>query len=269
MERMEAATARERLGFSPEQLAAELGVTEAEVEAWEAGRMAVPKSAARRLAWRAALAERKAALAASGLPECDWLKAWEAEPVPTKMKERVKRLEAANAHAAACPVCKARADYVKQHLPPLPEQPVPAWAGALRWFMAKVQLLPKWARPAAYGGALIGGIVVIRAALAGLAVGFSFHLLETAGAGIGIGVYMGAVGGIAYHLVREPFRAFGRAGDYLTGIVCMFAYLLAIGVPVDLLTNDPDFRGLTSWIVFSGVAVVFGLVIGHTWFRTT
>lgn len=269
MDAVEAVAARERLGLSPEQLAAELGVTEKEVRAWEADRIHISKRLARQLAWRAAVAEREAALEASGLPECEWVQAWQAKPKPQKTKALTEHFEALNAHAEECSVCQARADYAEQHLPPLPDPPAPGWVNALQWFIGSVEKVPKWARPAVYGGVIVGVITLLRVVLVGLGQGFSIDLLGMALAGIGIGMYLGAVGGVAYSLVRKPFRALGRAGDYLTGIICMLAYLLAFAIPAAVLMQDPMFSDVTGWAILSFVAVLFGLIMGHTWFRDT
>ena len=108
----EAAAARRSAGLTLEDLADELGVTPDIVRAWEAGAVAVPRRHAQHLAHRAAVAEREAALAASGLAECgrvaELLGAAEAAP----LDETPAAYEAVEAHARACPVCQARERFV-------------------------------------------------------------------------------------------------------------------------------------------------------------
>ena len=267
MNTAEAIRARESLGMSQLKLALELGVTEKEVAAWEGGRVPIPKHLAERLAWQAALVRQRAALEASGLPECAWVRTWQAKPRPEKTKARRAHVRELREHMSTCPVCQAREAYVQEHLPPLPPPPVPGWAKGIRWLAARVNRLPKWARPAAYGAVLIGGWTLLNVLARGFGQGFSLVLLEAAGLGILGGAALGAVGGITYYAVREPFRRFGRAGDYMTGVAVMFAYLLAFAIPDALFSKDPIFTDPAGWIIFGILTLFFGLLIGHVWFR--
>jgi hypothetical protein len=90
--------ARVGLGFSPDVLAADLGLPPAVVAAWESGRDRIPAHIAKQLRWRAAIAERQRALAASNLPDCEWMTALEAQPAPTKLSAQTARLEQMLAH---------------------------------------------------------------------------------------------------------------------------------------------------------------------------
>jgi transcriptional regulator with XRE-family HTH domain len=258
--------ARETLGLSQERLAAELAVTEREVRAWEDGTARVPGRFAQLLAWQTAMQSQADALVEAGLPECEWVQAWAAEPVPARDAEQTRRLAALDAHAEQCPTCLARMRYVDEHLPPLPDPPMPAWLRLLVRFRERVERLPRWMQPAAYGAAAVGLITLARAVIAMLVVGPSLELLGMAAAGAGVGAYMGAVGGLAYHAVRDPLRRFGRAGPYLTGIVVVAAYLLALAAPVYLLTGAPVLDP-GVWIIAMAVTAFFGFLLGHWWFR--
>ena len=79
--------AQRLLGLTDDELAGELGVTPAVVRAWATGRIGIPRSYARDIAFRAALAERRTALKASGLPECPWMLADERTPFPDDADE--------------------------------------------------------------------------------------------------------------------------------------------------------------------------------------
>lgn len=263
----EVQAARERLGLSQERLAAELTVTEAEVRGWEAGTVRIPGRFAQRLAWQAALKEREDLLLGAGLPECEWVQAWEREPIPEKLEQRTRKLEALSAHAEQCPTCQARARYAEEHLPPLPDAPMPLWIRVVGRFSERVERLPRWLRPAVYGAVLIGLLTLARAALALLVAGPSLGLLGMAAAGLLVGGYLGAVGGLAYHTVREPFRRFGRAGAYLTGVAVAAAYLLAFAIPELFLSDEPMLADPAGWLIGGVLAAVFGLMIGHWWFR--
>jgi hypothetical protein len=148
MTSLELGRARTLLGFSSDTLAADLGLPPAIVAAWESGRDKIPAHIARDLRWRVAIAERRSALDASGLPECGWLLALEAEPEPTKLAAQTARLEKVIAHEQDCPVCLAREQYVSDHFPPMPPRPIAAPLRALRWVFAHAETLPRWAQPA-------------------------------------------------------------------------------------------------------------------------
>jgi hypothetical protein len=70
-----------------------------------------------------------------------------------------------------------------------------------------------------------------------------------------------------YALVRKRFRKFGRVGDYLTGLACMYAYLLAFGIPLAVFTREKMLRDPVGWLIMAVLGTVFGLAIGHSWFR--
>lgn len=266
----EARTARAELGLTTEQLAAELGVTEGEVLAWEAGRIRLRQRFAQQLAWLAASALREDALEAAGVPHCpeaDRLTAAVEAIPPGKTSEQTRVLEQMVAHARNCPTCTARKRYIDEHLPAMPPMPLPGWLTVLGKLRQLISHLPRWLRPAAWGALVVGSIVVIRATFTGLTHGFSIDLLWMALAALGVGAYLGMVGGLVYALVHEPFRRFGRPGDYLTGLAVMYAYVLALGLPLGIFNLDPLFRTVGGWVVLAFLGTVFGLVIGHSWFR--
>jgi transcriptional regulator with XRE-family HTH domain len=164
----EARAAREALGLTTAQLARELLIDERNISAWEKGDIQLPRSVARELAWRAAIARQQSALQQSGLPECEWVRAWEAASLSGTGtgtgtgKDFKKHLAELQQHAAACPVCQAREDYARARLPPLPAPPLPPFADVVARFNAQVHKLPPWARPVAYGTALLGTVLIIR-----------------------------------------------------------------------------------------------------------
>ena len=154
--------AKEVLEFSDDKLAADLGLPPATVRAWSQGKDRVPHHIARDLRWRVAVRQQARALAASGLPTCDWVTALEAQPVPEKLAARSKQLEALQAHVSECPTCKARDAWVASHCPPLPERPLPLWLKLLARFAQFAESLPPWASPAVYGGVFFGVYTLLR-----------------------------------------------------------------------------------------------------------
>jgi DNA-binding transcriptional regulator YdaS (Cro superfamily) len=255
--------AQRRLGQSDEELAASLGVSPDTVRAWAAGRATVPRRHGQQIEWLAAGAEREAALRSSGLPECAWMHEHVAEPFPDDPDAALKHPEAGEQHAEVCRVCVAREQFLAERFGPMPPLPQSAWMRLFAW----VERVPSWARPAAVGAAILGAVVSLR-------VVFAIPLLISAPAKFGEALLAvaaaagaGAVGGFAYSLSRPALRRLGRLGDYLTGIVCVFAYMGALAVVAPLAFGERVIEDQTSLTIFVVVSVFFGLVMGHTWFR--
>lgn len=261
--------ARAMLGLSPGELAAEIGMTEPVVRAWEDGSLRIPQQYAIQIVWRAAVAERQAALASSGLPECTWVTRWMDSAPPQGGAAQREHLDALRRHAAVCPNCTARARFVEQNFPPMPDLPVPPVVRALRSAGTLLKRLPQWLRAAAVGSVAVGALTIVR--VAGMAVGGAGPspvdaLLLIAGSFVA-GAYLGAVAGITYAIVRDPLRKLGRAGDYLAGILCVWAYLLASVIPMELLTDRPAFATPDDATALALGGAVIGAIIGHFWFR--
>jgi hypothetical protein len=255
--------AQRRLGQTDEELAESLDVSPDTVRAWAAGRTTVPRRHAQQLMWLTAGAERAAALRSSGLPECDWLLAYEAEPFPDDPDAALKHMEKLNRHAEVCQMCIARQQFVAERFGPMPALPQSGWMRVFFW----VERVPSWARPAAVGAAILAAIVSVRVIFAlpqliSAPSNFGEALLAVAAA-----AGAGAAGGFAYSLTRPTLRRLGRLGDYFTGIVCVFAYVGALAVVAPLAFGEPLIKDQASLIIFAVASVFFGLVVGHSWFR--
>jgi hypothetical protein len=261
--------ARALLGMSPGELAAEIGLTEPVVRAWEQGSLRIPQEYAIQIVWRAAVAERQAALASSGLPECTWVTRWMDAAPPRGTAAQRAHLDALRRHAAVCPHCTARARFVEQNFPPMPDPPVPGSVRAVRAAGVMLQRLPRWIRAAVIGALAVGVLTVMR--VAGMAVGGEgpspLNALLLIVGSIVVGGYLGAVAGITYAIVRDPLRKLGRAGDYIAAILCVWAYLLASAIPMQLLTGRPAFATPDEAAGVALVGAIIGSIIGHFWFR--
>jgi drug/metabolite transporter (DMT)-like permease len=115
---------------------------------------------------------------------------------------------------------------------------------------------------------------VLLAVLVLLRVVFSLPRLinapsELAAAGLALiaAAAAGAIGGFAYSLTRPAFKRLGRPGDYLTGIVCVFAYVGSIALVAPFAFGERIVEDRAGWVLMAIVSVVLGLFIGHSWFR--
>jgi len=147
----EALAARETLGLTQQDLAAETGLTPEIVADWESGRLKVPRHVAADLTWRVAQAEVIAGLAASGLPECAWFNRFDAEPMPEKTSARTAHLDRLIAHVKDCDACIARDAYVRVRFSPMPRPPRHGWMAIVIPIAERIDRLPAWAKPAATG----------------------------------------------------------------------------------------------------------------------
>ncbi len=117
--------AREQMRLEPDAMAAQIGVTPHVYAAFEAGTLAIPVKHARIAAHFAALAGQREALEASGLPECQWWVTWSEGVPPWGSPKLDGHIASGRAHFGTCVTCQARASYVSEHCPPLPEFPAP------------------------------------------------------------------------------------------------------------------------------------------------
>ena len=257
------------LGLSPGELAAEIGMTEPVVRAWEDGSLRIPQQYAIQIVWRAAVAERQAALASSGLPECGWVTRWMDAAPPQGGTAQRAHFDSLRRHAAVCPHCTARARFVEQNFPPMPDLPVPPTVRVLRAAGAALKRLPQWVRAAVVGSVAVGALTIVR--VAGMAVGGEgpspLNALVLIAGSFFVGAYLGAVAGITYGIVRDPLRKIGRIGDHIAGILCVWAYLLASVIPMELFTGRPAFATPDDAAALAFGGAVVGAIIGHFWFR--
>lgn len=259
---------RVALGLSTDDLGRFLDEHSQQVEAWEHTSGSLAASLSRRLEWVLATHEREAQLVAAGHTPCELAKQAFGEPTPGDLPAFQAAAKRVDEHAATCPQCQGREAFLAT-LPPLPDPP---FSIPLRVFAAVIgvaERLPPMLRPAVYGACLLGAMTIIRGVIM-LAVSPKSITPQTAlllmGA-IGIGAYGGAVGGVTYGWVRPRTRRFGRIGDYLTGLACAYAYLLAFLLPLALLGKKSDLWTATGGGIFPVFGTLFGLLIGHFWFR--
>lgn len=253
---------RAQIRESDDDLSAELGVPVAKLERWRTGAERIPRFEARLLRFIAASAVRGRALEESGLPECAWMAAFDEADLPDDMDAISAALDRSEEHHATCPQCQARERFVDARFGPMPPYPTKGWMTVFATF----ERIPEPVRPAAVGAAALAAIVALRAAFAvpaiiakpAMAVELLVAVLAAAAAG--------ASGGFAFTLVRPTLKTLGRLGDYLTGIVCVGAYMTSLTLVAPLAFGEPLVEGRVGWIAVGIASIFFGLVIGHSWF---
>lgn len=194
--------ARVGLGLSPDILAVDLGLPPGVVAAWENGRDRIPAHIARDLRWRVAVAERQRALAASGLSDCEWMVALEAQPWPTKLKARTARLEQVLAHEKACPICLAREAFIAERFPPMPPPPIAAEMRALGWVFQRAERLPRWAQPSVPMAMAFGAYSLLRIVFLLPRMVAQPRVAVIAAAGLSASIAIGGAVGAAYGIFR-------------------------------------------------------------------
>ena len=202
MTSQEAAEARQRLGLSVEDLSAELALTPDVVKGWEAGQVRVPGRVAKDLQWRLALQDREQALLTSGLPNCEWMVAWENEEIPDDAKAHTAYMERADKHLKSCSACTAREEFVAERFGAMPKPPLPAWMTTLGWIAVRVEKPPEWARPAIWIGLAFGAYSMFRIIFWIPAILRDPKIVITALTGLGASMAIGATLGLAYGAFR-------------------------------------------------------------------
>jgi hypothetical protein len=253
-------TARRLLGQSYDQFASDCGVTPDVLRAWSQGRARIPRLHVKYIRFLVAAKEREVALQSSGLPECEWLLAHGNIPATDTPDEVMRKADSNRHHSDRCLTCQARLNFVTERFGPMPAFPVPRGLWLLRVF-EWVERVPAMARPAVIGAALLATHVP---------VGVLFSLprfikapgeLATAAIGLLVAAAGGAMGGFAYSLTRPTFKRLGRSGDYLTGIVCVFAYLASLFLALPFTFSGPLIPGPTGWVIIAIFSIVFGPLI--------
>lgn len=170
--------ARRTLEWGRERMSGELGLLPAELEAYEAGSLAVPADTAWLVRAMLATREQGRVLQASGLAECPRAAALhdalEAAVDRGGVRASEREAEALLEHAEACGVCRARTGYLKAHAPPLPP-PEMGWSGrALGALAVMTGRLGRLLRlPEGPRGEFRRASVFIAAVLSGIAVAVS------------------------------------------------------------------------------------------------
>jgi hypothetical protein len=218
--------ARERLGGTEEAFAEELAITVAELRAAE--RSGIPKPLRRRVDLALWYLERDAALAQSGLAECE--AAASISSIGELPEEDQERMAADwYAHFTGCPLCQAREQYVKVHCRPVPSLSENV---VMRLWDRGNQLDGPWRDVMRWSVTFAGPVLVLTLGMSGAALlmgRFSMALL-TVGLWLSLAAG-GAVGGASFHALAS-LRERGTPGDYLGWILGAEAGAVVTGLLV-------------------------------------
>ncbi|GLC23550.1 hypothetical protein [Roseisolibacter agri] len=258
--------ARTRLDRTPEQLAAELGIPPHAYAACEAGRASLSRRHAELITYQLAVRDRQDALAASGLPACQWMERW-GDEIPEARSALEAHVARAEAHASGCATCGARDAFLAERFPTMPPVPMAGWARALQRLMGWVDARPEWLRPALLGAAALAALTAIRVVLVLPAALREPRVLLAALGAVVAASAAGAFGGLVYALLGRPLRRVPVVGPYLAGMVAVAGYLLAILTMVAIGDRDTP-RDLASDALFLVLlSALLGAFVGHRWLR--
>lgn len=258
--------ARTRLDRTPEQLAAELGIPPHAYAACEAGRASLSRRHAELITYQLAVRDRQDALAASGLPACDWMERWGRE-MPEAQAALDAHVARAESHAADCATCGARDAFLAERFPTMPPPPMPGWARALQRLTGWVDARPEWLRPALYGAATLAALTAIRVVIALPSALREPRVLLAALGALAAASAAGAFGGLVYALLGRPLRRVPVVGPYLAGMVAVAGYMLAILTIIAIGDRDTPRDLAADALVLVLVSALLGAFVGHRWLR--
>lgn len=256
---------REALGVPTERFAEALGVPVATLTELEgAGR--IPARLGERLArvlWEFASAD---ALAESGLPECDAVRALLAADPPDE--------RAVAHHLRRCPICHARAAYVHHRVGHAPRPP-----GLTGLAMRVVDLFgdgPAWLRSAMGGVAMVLTLVAAPIVIC-LASALIFRDHEYVGWAVvfsAVALVAGGCGGLVYAATAR-LRERGTVGHDVSWVLSVYSYIaLTIAVVYEasfklrVIPPQADVAAMArqpwEWAFLLVVGAIFGVIIGRS-----
>ena len=149
--------------------------------------------------------------------------------------------------------------------------------GMLARLSVWIDSLSDTVRPAAYGALIIVMFMMMRGAwiVAPIAVVYVLATSHTPGADlargagvVGLAMLAGGLSGLAYGLLGRHLRTAFPGGRYVTGVVTIAPYMFSLTFIIRLAHAKRVWDPLTTEdLVITGLmTVVFGLVMGHSWF---
>ena len=254
-----------------------LGVKSTTIARWEAQQAIPSKHQQRQLAWLLSAAENDRLRGHAHLPVC---------PTRTHLESTIGELsnndepdvaalqKAADAligHVPTCATCSANQVWERRNLRHLGSFPLPGVQGL---FIALASRIPSSLVPAVLGATFLGGVVAIRVifAILGLMirepnVAAAAELARAAVPPILAAAGGGASGGLVIPLVRPVLRRMGALGDYLTGVLVVEAYIIALGILAPVAFKEPLVDGSSDWTFMLVGGAVFGIIGTYSYRR--
>lgn len=255
-----------------------LGVNSTTIARWEAQQAAPSKHQQRQLAWLLGAAENDRLREHARLPVCPTrarLESTMADVSSNDAPDTATLQKAADAlidHVPTCATCSANQEWERRNLRQLGSFPLPGMQGIL---VALASRIPSSLLPAILGAIFLGGVVAIRVifAILGLMIrdpnlGAAAGLARAAVPAILAAAGAGASGGLVIPLVRPALRKMGAVGDYLTGVVVVEAYIIALCVLAPVAFKEPLVNGSSEWMFMLAGGAVFGIIGAYSYRRT-
>ena len=137
--------------------------------------------------------------------------------------------------------------------------------------------LPDTVRPAVFGALLIAMFMMMRGAwlVAPIVIVYVLATSPTPGADLVRGtevvllaMFAGGMSGLAYGLLGRHLQRAFPGGRYATGLVTIAPYMFLLPYVVRLIDRKRFWSALSTedLVIASLMTVMFGLVIGHSWF---
>ena len=127
--------------------------------------------------------------------------------------------------------------------------------------------LPRWLQPMVFGATLLFVVVAGR---------MVFELPEAFASGASFGeaavvllaaTLAGGIGGLGYTLLGVPARKIPEVGSYAAGLIVVTCYMVPLLLFEHFFSEDPIIDSALGVACAIIVTIIFGLVMGHTWFE--
>jgi hypothetical protein len=143
------------------------------------------------------------------------------------------------------------------------------------WLTGWIDDLPDWLQPPAIGALVLATMACVRVVFFLPGLLSEPKLVLPAFVAIALSAIGGALAGLSYSLIGSRLRNVPILGPYLTGVFTIGVYGLAMITIIwfafpDMPASDREMFDLSnhdSLLIWGGMTLVYGVVVGHFWFR--